>query len=347
MAQWGSVDNAANSVNWAVSQLNKSMTTNNITGLFGNTTADAYVTGVTSGQFGVGTGEMAGTGGISDLTVTAAGTGFVTLPAAAFSGTNTSVATATVSGTIVGVTANATAVGAGWAVGDSIVINEAGATNTAAPDLAVATVKVGTVALGSAVGTGYAVSDTLTITGTGTEATVNVTAVGGGGELQTLDLLTVGSYTVGPASEEDAAITTDGSGVSGVVNVTVTLLTTTITSGGDFTTYPTTTSNNDVSTDGSGTGAAVDLDFGIGAITVTDAGAGYSSTDAAVTFTPGSDATASIDILPDGEVTSKPAHTGWVLRTVGSGGRAGRIQTEVLVAGGISGDAADDDTYPE
>lgn len=31
------------------------------------------------------------------------------------------------------------------------------------------------------------------------------------------------------------------------------------------------------------------------------------------------------------------AHSGWVLRTVGSGGRAGRVQTEVLVAGGISG----------
>jgi hypothetical protein len=34
----------------------------------------------------------------------------------------------------------------------------------------------------------------------------------------------------------------------------------------------------------------------------------------------------------------KHAHTGWVLRTVGSGGRAGRVFTEVLVAGGIAGD---------
>lgn len=36
--------------------------------------------------------------------------------------------------------------------------------------------------------------------------------------------------------------------------------------------------------------------------------------------------------------TSKPAHTGWVLRKVGSGGRAGRVQTEVLVAGGMGAD---------
>lgn len=43
------------------------------------------------------------------------------------------------------------------------------------------------------------------------------------------------------------------------------------------------------------------------------------------------------------EIAVNPAvaHTGWVLRTVGSGGRAGRVMTEVLVAGGIGGDAED------
>lgn len=41
------------------------------------------------------------------------------------------------------------------------------------------------------------------------------------------------------------------------------------------------------------------------------------------------------------EVANNPGitHTGWVVRTVGTGGRAGRVQTEVLVAGGISGDS--------
>jgi hypothetical protein len=42
----------------------------------------------------------------------------------------------------------------------------------------------------------------------------------------------------------------------------------------------------------------------------------------------------------------KTAHTGWVLRTVGQGGRAGRVQTEVLVAGGITADA-EDVVYPD
>ena len=41
------------------------------------------------------------------------------------------------------------------------------------------------------------------------------------------------------------------------------------------------------------------------------------------------------------------AHTGWVLRTVGSGGRAGRVHNEVLVAGGIGTDASDDTILPD
>lgn len=41
-------------------------------------------------------------------------------------------------------------------------------------------------------------------------------------------------------------------------------------------------------------------------------------------------------------------HAGWVRRTTGSGGRAGRVFHEVLVAGSsISGDAADDTELPD
>ena len=57
MAQWGNTDDAANSVLWAVSQLNKPANTANQTDLFGNTTADAFVTGTTKGQYGVDAGE--------------------------------------------------------------------------------------------------------------------------------------------------------------------------------------------------------------------------------------------------------------------------------------------------
>lgn len=49
-----------------------------------------------------------------------------------------------------------------------------------------------------------------------------------------------------------------------------------------------------------------------------------------------------------GNSQPRPPHAGWVLRTEGSGGRAGRIQYETLVAmGSLSGDASDDATLPD
>lgn len=51
-------------------------------------------------------------------------------------------------------------------------------------------------------------------------------------------------------------------------------------------------------------------------------------------------------------IASRPAHAGWVLRTAGTGGRAGRVRTEVLVAmGSMTGDgsatANDDPIYAD
>lgn len=52
MAQWGNTEDAANSVLWGVSQFNLTANSDNQANLFGNTTADAFVTGLTVGQFG-------------------------------------------------------------------------------------------------------------------------------------------------------------------------------------------------------------------------------------------------------------------------------------------------------
>jgi hypothetical protein len=67
-----------------------------------------------------------------------------------------------------------------------------------------------------------------------------------------------------------------------------------------------------------------------------------------------------IDATEMGVTKTGAAHAGWVLRTVGSGGRAGRVQTEVLVAMGSLGaqtaaygtaaavaDASDDAVLPD
>ena len=46
-------------------------------------------------------------------------------------------------------------------------------------------------------------------------------------------------------------------------------------------------------------------------------------------------------------IANRPAHAGWILRTAGTGGRAGRVKTEVLVAmgsmGADAGGVANDD----
>lgn len=56
--------------------------------------------------------------------------------------------------------------------------------------------------------------------------------------------------------------------------------------------------------------------------------------------------TAEQDATADG--VAKAPHAGWNLRTVGSGGRAGRVHYETLVAmGSLSGDGSDDSVLPD
>ena len=63
MAQWGTGDDHANSVSYAPQQYKKEATPANQQALYGNTTADAFVTGATVGQFAVDTNEIAASGG--------------------------------------------------------------------------------------------------------------------------------------------------------------------------------------------------------------------------------------------------------------------------------------------
>lgn len=60
------------------------------------------------------------------------------------------------------------------------------------------------------------------------------------------------------------------------------------------------------------------------------------------------DAATAVASLGSGAGGIAATHAGWVKRTVGTGGRAGRVQTEVLVAmGSMTGDQADDIEYPD
>lgn len=88
----------------------------------------------------------------------------------------------------------------------------------------------------------------------------------------------------------------------------------------------------------------------VNAITVTNDGEGYQSIPT-VSFTGGNTTIAGVATATAALVSTEQLavpHAGWVVRTAGSGGRSGRVQYETLVAGSsITGDAADDDKFPE
>jgi len=63
MSQWEMDESAANSVIWAAAQFKKTANSANRDALFGNTTADAFITGATVGMFGVDDNEIAASNG--------------------------------------------------------------------------------------------------------------------------------------------------------------------------------------------------------------------------------------------------------------------------------------------
>jgi hypothetical protein len=73
MANWGNTDDAANSVLWATTQVKLTPNTVNQANLYTNTTADAFITGITVGQFGVSGQEAQALRGGANTKVTHAG----------------------------------------------------------------------------------------------------------------------------------------------------------------------------------------------------------------------------------------------------------------------------------
>ena len=81
----------------------------------------------------------------------------------------------------------------------------------------------------------------------------------------------------------------------------------------------------------------------INAVTITNAGSGYTSAPS-ISGDVGGSGGSLVGALGTGNHT----HAGWVKRTVGTGGRAGRVQYETLVAmSSITSDASDDTEFPD
>lgn len=286
MAQWGNTDDAANSVLWAVSQLNKTANTANQTDLFGNTTPNAFVTGKVVGQFGLDTTEIrvSGNAVVQQYIISNAGTGY---------GANAAVTVANTTGGANTLAANSTVATSGanrgrvTAVNANVVISG----YTSAPSVTIA-------------------APALIVFNGNTNVTANTIAVTSANS----------RFQVGDA------VTYAGNSLS--------------TPGGlvDNTQYFVSFANTTVLalTDTPG-GANIGLTKAAGDSTT--AGGGTLQGVTATAFA----------VISETGYTKGAAHTGWVLRTVGTGGRAGRVQYETLVAmgGNFASDASDDTILPD
>jgi hypothetical protein len=214
------------------------------------------------------------------------------------------------------------------------------------PNETVGTGNVSSIAITAAGGDAYGLP-AITITGANTtqataKVNVKITSVtietqGTGYEVgNTFQVHTGSNTTTGVLTVNDV----DGNG-----NITVISVTTP----GDYFTIASANDNPLTVNTASGTGFTANIRFGILSATVTAAGEDYNQATVGATFSANgiSDATASVTL--DGqEATNRGAHAGWVLRTEGSGGRAGRVQLETLVAmGSMTGDGDDDTQFAE
>ena len=277
MAQWGNTDDAANSVLWATTAVNKTPNTVNQTALFGNTTVGAFVAGEAVGQFGLDVNEISvaiGNTAVAQYVIVNAGSGYA---------------------------ANAAVT----------VANTSGGANTLAANSTVSGGRVTALTANGTVIRGYTSAPTVTIAAPGAQSFNANAAV---------------------TNATDAiAITTANSFFLAGDKVTYTVATgntalTNLTSGGTY--YIKTSNTTAVTLAAAPNGDTIDLTKGL---TET----GHSLT--------GETATA-VAVLTGRGYIDGAAHTGWVLRTVGTGGRAGRVQYETLVAfgGNFSTDGSDD-----
>lgn len=191
-------------------------------------------------------------------------------------------------------------------------------------------------------GSGFTARPTLLFTGANTTqatATANAGVVG-------VTINTAGTgYAVG-----NTFTTTGGTGTAGVLTVTTVdtngnVTGVSITTVGDYTVLPTLTANPFTSNTGSGTGFTANLSMGISSTVLTNVGEGYSKDTIAVTVGGAGGTGSTIAVALTGqEGTNGSTHSGWVLRKEGTGGRAGRVQYETLVAMGSMTEDGDDDS---
>ena len=206
-------------------------------------------------------------------------------------------------------------------------------------------------------GSGYAANAAVTVantTGGANTQLANSAATGGRITAVTANV-TVGGYTSAPSVTIAAPAAQTFNANSAVTNATDAIAISSANSiflAGDRVTYTVAAGNTALTNLVSGTAYFIKTS-NTTAITLTtvpngdtiDLTKGLTETGHSLT---GETATAVAELTEVG-YTKGAAHTGWVMRTVGTGGRAGRVQYETLVAfgGNFSTDASDDAILPD
>ena len=349
MPQWGDTDDAANSVLWGVSQYNQTANSTTQANFFENTTPDAFVTGATVGQFGMDATEAGVSNGVVlSITITNPGSGY------------TANATVTVEGSA---TANSTANATGRI--STITVTDGASGYTTPPTVTVAAPSAITFNSNTALfETQSGINANSDVSNTANFITISSNPFSNGDAL--LYSVATDNTAIGGLSDNTVyyAVYANSTGLalantSGGANLDITSgpdetghsltredgfieIASNVLQDGDYVTYAVATGNTAVAelTNGSqyyvvtANSSGVRLSATKGGTPI-DLTAGVSETGHTLT---GETATgAAVLSGPEGA-----AHAGWVVRTVGTGGRAGRIQYETLVAmGSISTDSED------
>jgi hypothetical protein len=375
----GNYDNAANAPYWAVnsaickaapSQIHSAPTAVNVAYLYANTTPSAYITDETIGLFMVDkTEEHAGSDNITDVSIIQGGSGYVEVPGVSFSGGGGSGAAATASI-------------AGGKVTKILV------TNTGSSYETVPTVNVNVPRLTIPTSGVNTTSETITYNGHSLSAGEQVkyykvgsgTAIGGltnatsyyagqvtANTFKLYDTRAHGTTAVATLTIPTASVNTTSdtitSNAHGLVNgaqvnynnqggASITGLT----SGNDYYVVNATTNTFQLSVtlggaaiDLSGTGNNSQTFASTGNLNLTGTGnnAQYFDKLDKVTATAIADKGLGQGGGSDSGWTHAP-HTGWNLKTIGTGGRAGRVTFETLtVVADVKSDGSDDIALPD
>jgi hypothetical protein len=359
MSQWGSSDAASNSVIWAPTSVKLAPTRTNANTLYGNTTADAFVAGQTVGMFAVdSTEEAVAAGGIASIVLTSAGSGYTGNTTVTISGGGGSSGAANAEANATGriEIVNISNAGSSYENNPTVTIAAPTAiTFNADGDL---THDAGFNALsGVANTTEFITTSTAHTLSNGDRVQYLVaagnTAVGG--------LTNAASYYV--VSANSTALKVANTSGGSALNITASVnetghtlrrldfidITSNVLQNGDQVTYKTAAGNTVI------VGLANNTSYYVVGANATGVYLSTANNGSRIALTPGANEsghsltgqTATAVAVVGGAKNKGIPHTGWVLRTEGTGGRAGRVQYEVLVAGGIVSDGSDDTILPD